>query len=39
MGKLKKGAKIQIIGENGDWYVVKYKKKQGYVMKEYLKVE
>ena len=39
LGKLKKGAKIQIIGENGDWYVVKYKKKQGYVMKEYLKVE
>ena len=39
LGKLKKGAKIQVIGENGDWYVVKYKKKKVYVMKEFLNVE
>lgn len=38
-GQLKKGAKVQIIGEAGDWYVIKYQKKQAYVMKEYIKLQ
>lgn len=39
LGQLKKGAKVQITGEAGDWYVIKYQKKQAYVMKEFIKVQ
>lgn len=37
-GTLKKGAKVTILGEEGDWYKINFKKKECYVMKEFIKV-
>ena len=32
-----RGAKVNIISEEGDWYKVKYKNEEGYVNKQYIK--
>ncbi len=34
---LYKGAKVNIISEEGDWYKVKYNNEEGYVSKQYIK--
>ncbi len=34
---LYRGAKVNIISEEGDWYKVKYKNEEGYVNKQYIK--
>ncbi len=36
---LDKDAKVEILGENGDWYKVKANGKVGYVNKQYIKVD
>ena len=37
--ELNKGTKVNIVGEEGDWYKVTYKGKEGYVKKDYIKVD
>ena len=38
MQRLNKGAKVNIIGEEDNWYKVKYKDKEGYISKDYVTV-
>jgi uncharacterized protein YgiM (DUF1202 family) len=38
IGWLKSGDKIQITGEDGDWYKIKFEKKTGFVYKSYIGV-
>ena len=39
VGTLKKGTKVQIIGEDGEWYIIRYQKKDCYAMKEFIDVK
>lgn len=39
VGTMKKGTKVTILGEDGDWYMIYYKGDQRYVMKEFVDVK
>lgn len=39
IGTMKKGTKVTILGEDGDWYLIYYKGDQRYVMKEFVDVK
>ena len=36
---LSKGVECEVLGEEGDWYQVKYKNYKGYVSKQYVKLQ
>ena len=36
VGTLKKGTKVQVLGEDGEWYMIRFQKKDCYVMKEFI---
>ncbi|MBR4627189.1 MAG: PASTA domain-containing protein [Ruminococcus sp.] len=38
IGGADKGEKVEIIGEDGSWYIIKYKNVKGYVSKDYIKL-
>ncbi|MGL4774115.1 MAG: SH3 domain-containing protein [Clostridium sp.] len=39
VASLSKGKKVEIIGESGDWYKIKFDGKEGYASKQYIKVD
>jgi hypothetical protein len=36
LGKLKKGVSVQLVGQEGNWYIIKYKDGLGYVSARYI---
>lgn len=38
VGTADKGEKVEVVGEDGDWYLIKYKKISGYAAKEFIKL-
>ena len=39
LDRASEGVEVEVLGLEGDWYKVKFKEKEGYIHKDYLKVE